>query len=61
MRFKIERRDGTIIYANDICMTGGFLQSVGIWANDEEIDRMNLSDILWIWVLDPVHDILIFV
>lgn len=61
MRFKIERRDGTIIYANDICMNGGILQKVGIWTDAGEIDSMELSDILFIWALFPDHNILIFV
>ena len=62
MRFKIERRDGTVIYANDICINNSLCAPwIGIWADDEEIDTVNLSDIDSVWLLDPVRDICILV
>lgn len=62
MRFKIDRRDGTIIYANDICISGGILQKVGIWTAAAEIDSMSLDDVSLIWALFPDHNtILIYV
>lgn len=62
MKFKIELLDKTIIYANDICVSGA-LQILGIWGLGEEIDSIDLSDIRYIWVLnryDPVGNILIY-
>jgi hypothetical protein len=61
MKFKIERRDGTVIYANDICMNAGCLQRVTVWAGLEEIDDMSLDAVKAIWLLDPVRSILIYV
>ena len=60
MKFKIVMMDGTVIYANDICMTGP-LHRLGIWTDELEIDSMDLSDIRYIWVLDPDRDILILI
>lgn len=60
MKFKIEMRDGTVIYANDICIYG-LSGIVTIWAGGEEIDSRKLEDVRWIWLLDPVLNICIFV
>lgn len=60
MKFKIEMRDGTVIYANDICIYG-ITAKVSIWADSKEIDCICLVDVRWIWLLDPVCNICIFV
>jgi len=60
MKFKIERRDGTVIYANDICINGGCLQTVAVWSGGKAIDSMDLADINFIWALYPDRDIAIF-
>lgn len=60
MKFKIEMRDGTVIYANDICIYG-LCGRVGVWTGSEEIDSLELEDVYWIWLLDPVCNICIYV
>lgn len=60
MKFKIEMRDGTDIYANDICMYTG-LSRVGIWSGFEQIDSIKLSDVYAIYALYPDDTITIFV
>lgn len=60
MKFKIVMRDGTIIYANDICMYA-VLQRVGIWACFQEIEQIKLSAVYAIEALFPDEDVTIFV
>lgn len=60
MKFKIEMRDGTVIYANDICIYR-ISGKVTVWAGCEEIDSLDLKDVYWIWLLDPVLNICIYV
>lgn len=60
MKFKINLMDGTVIYANDICIYRPFCRRVGIWANGEEIDSIDTDRVHDIWLLFPVG-ILIYV
>lgn len=56
MKFKIELVDRTVIYANDICISGA-LQTLGIWDAGQCIDSIDLSHIRFIWVLDPIDPV----
>lgn len=63
MKFKIEMKDGTVIYANDICIHGGISQELDVWNAGYAIDHFDLSNILCIWVLfsdSPFDNILIY-